>query len=204
MKDKTTRFDTAPPRPENVPMSIARAACHVAVLGCAALLWGCGQAGVSGAGPTVVLTAAPAITIVAGSPVPAATVTPAGSAAPATSAAPAASASPGAAAPGYLEGRAAIGPLQPVERVGVPTPTPPPAVCTARSLAIDAADGRTPVTTVQLQPDCTYQVALPPGTYVVRLAQRPGIGGSKDLPKTVTIASGQTTRLDISIDTGIR
>ncbi|HEX5505505.1 MAG TPA: hypothetical protein VFW96_23000 [Thermomicrobiales bacterium] len=182
-------------------MSIARAACHVAVLGCAALLWGCGQPGVAGAG----VTAAPAATVApVGSPVPVATATRAGSPAPAASAAPVASASPGAVAPGYLEGRAAIGPLQPVERVGVPTPTPPPAVCTARSLAIDAADGRTPVTTVRLQPDCTYRVALPPGTYVVRLAQQPGIGGSKDLPKTVTIASGQTTRLDIAIDTGIR
>ncbi|HET8632095.1 MAG TPA: hypothetical protein VFL91_32100 [Thermomicrobiales bacterium] len=180
-------------------MPIARVACHVAVLGCAALLWACGQAGVPGAGPTAVTTTAPAATVaLTGSPVPAATGTRAGSPSPA------ASASPGAAAPGYLEGRAAIGPLQPVERVGVPTPTPPPAVCTARALAIDAADGRTPVATVQLQPDCTYRVALPPGIYVVRLAQRPGIGGSKDLPKTVTIASGQTTRLDISIDTGIR
>ena len=40
--------------------------------------------------------------------------------------------------PGYLEGRVSIGPLQPVERVGVPPPTPSPAACTSRGLvAVD-------------------------------------------------------------------
>ena len=34
--------------------------------------------------------------------------------------------------------------------------------------------------------------------------QRRGIDSSKDLPYTVTISAGQTTRLDSSIDTGIR
>jgi hypothetical protein len=104
---------------------------------------------------------------------------------------------------GYLEGRASIGPLAPVERVGVPSPTPPPQVCTSRGLAIFRADGRTLVTSFNLQADCTYRVALPPGEYVVRL--KPGVFGfSKDLPKTVQIESGRTTRLDLHIDTGIR
>jgi hypothetical protein len=44
---------------------------------------------------------------------------------------------------------------------------------------------------------------LAPGTYRVEL-QRRGIDISKDLPQTVTISTGNTTRLDISIDTGIR
>jgi len=77
-------------------------------------------------------------------------------------------------------------------------------VCTARGLTIYRADGRTEVTSFDLQPDCTYRVALPPGAYVVALKQPQGIGGSKDLPKTVTIESGKTVRLDVSIDTGIR
>jgi hypothetical protein len=38
----------------------------------------------------------------------------------------------------------------------------------------------------------------------VSALQRRGIDSSKDLPQTVTISTGQTTRLDISIDTGIR
>ncbi|MGN6698256.1 MAG: hypothetical protein ACTHMR_08860, partial [Thermomicrobiales bacterium] len=84
-------------------------------------------------------------------------------------------------------------------------PTPPPAVCTARALTVYTADGPTAVTTINLQPDCTFQVALAPGTYVVRLAgQQNGPGRARNLPQTIQITAGQTTQLDISIDTGIR
>jgi hypothetical protein len=107
------------------------------------------------------------------------------------------------AAMGFLEGRASIGPLQPVERVGVPASTPSPAACTARGLVVFDAQTGAEATRVDLAPDCTYRVALSPGTYRVEL-QRRGIDRSKDLPQTVTISGGQTTRLDISIDTGIR
>ena len=108
-----------------------------------------------------------------------------------------------AAADGYLEGKAAIGPLQPVQRVGVPPPTPSPGVCTARGLVVYSADGRTEVVRFSFGPDCLYRVALPPGDYRVELA-RSGIDISKDLPQTVTITSGQVTLLDVNIDTGIR
>jgi len=104
---------------------------------------------------------------------------------------------------GYLEGRASIGPLQPVERVGVPAPTPPPAACTARGLVVLEARTGAEASRFDLASDCTYRVALSPGTYRVEL-QRRGIDSSKDLPQTVTISAGQTTQLDISIDTGIR
>ncbi|MFI5267425.1 MAG: hypothetical protein ACHQ7M_08620, partial [Chloroflexota bacterium] len=46
-----------------------------------------------------------------------------------------------AAATGYLAGHVTIGPLQPVERVGVPSPTPPPAACTARRLLVTPSGG---------------------------------------------------------------
>ena len=105
---------------------------------------------------------------------------------------------------GYLEGKADIGPLVPVEKVGVPPPTPSPAVCTARGLTVRDAKTGAEVARFNLQPDCTYRVALKPGTYIVDLQRTQGIGGSKDLPKTVEIESGKTVRLDISIDTGIR
>ena len=100
---------------------------------------------------------------------------------------------------GYLEGHASIGPLQPVERIGVPTPTPPPAACTGRGLVITSAE----VQRIAFGADCTYRVSLPPGSYRVELDRR-GIDTSRDLPRTVTIQAGQTTRLDVSIDTGIR
>ena len=44
---------------------------------------------------------------------------------------------------GYLEGRASIGPPQPVERIGVPAPRPSPAGCTARGLVLAAGDAAT-------------------------------------------------------------
>jgi hypothetical protein len=103
---------------------------------------------------------------------------------------------------GYLEGRASIGPLRPVERVGVPPPTPSPATCTARGLVV-YADSGAGVVRVSFAPDCTYRLELPPGNYRVELDRR-GIDISKNLPQNVTITNGQVTRLDVSIDTGIR
>jgi hypothetical protein len=109
----------------------------------------------------------------------------------------------GTAAVGFLQGQVTIGPLQPVEQAGVPPPTPSPALCTAQVFIVDAADGATEATRFPLQPDCSYRVSLPPGTYVVRLAPL-GIERAGNLPATVQIAPGATTRLDVSIDTGIR
>jgi len=63
---------------------------------------------------------------------------------------------------GFLEGQVTIGPLTPVERVGVPTPTPSAQVCTSRGLTIYAQDGATEVTSFQFQPDCSYRVSLCP------------------------------------------
>jgi hypothetical protein len=59
------------------------------------------------------------------------------------------------------------------------------------------------VATVTADPETGYVVSLKPGTYVVDIPHQ-GVGGSRELPKTVTIRSGETVRLDISIDTGIR
>jgi hypothetical protein len=65
-----------------------------------------------------------------------------------------------------------------------------------------AASGQL-VQRLAFDPDCTYRVMLAPGDYRVELDAR-GIDRSNDLPRTVTIANGQTTRLDVTIDTGIR
>ncbi|HLF28538.1 MAG TPA: carboxypeptidase-like regulatory domain-containing protein [Anaerolineae bacterium] len=104
---------------------------------------------------------------------------------------------------GYLEGKVRIGPLEPVESVDKPTASAPPEVYTSRSINIFQADGQTLVTDVSINPDGTYRVALPPGAYVVDIAAT-GIDRGIDLPKTITIESGQTVTLDIAIDTGIR
>jgi hypothetical protein len=102
---------------------------------------------------------------------------------------------------GTLTGKVSIGPLCPVEPCTVPHERLVAAYA-ARPITISTPDGIV-ITTVTADPESGYTVALKPGTYVVTI-QKQGIGGSSDLPATVTIRSGETVRLDISIDTGIR
>lgn len=104
---------------------------------------------------------------------------------------------------GYLTGRVSIGPLVPVERVGVPSPTPAPEVYAARSINIFKPDGATLVVNVKIAADGSYRVALPPGDYVVALA-RSGMDRASGLPKPIMIESGKTVQVDVDIDTGIR
>jgi hypothetical protein len=102
---------------------------------------------------------------------------------------------------GTLTGYLTIGPLCPVE----PCTTSHDQIVTAyaaRPIMI-TTEGGTFIRSVTADPDSGYSVALEPGTYVVDIRHQ-GIGGSGDLPKTVTIHPGETVRLDISIDTGIR
>lgn len=49
-----------------------------------------------------------------------------------------------------------------------------------------------------------FAIAVPPGTYLVTMQARPGMGMARNLPATVTVKSSQTTRLDIHLDTGLR
>ena len=49
-----------------------------------------------------------------------------------------------------------------------------------------------------------FAIAVPPGTYVVTLEPRSGMGIARNLPATVTVKSDQKTRLDIHLDTGLR
>jgi hypothetical protein len=102
---------------------------------------------------------------------------------------------------GILTGKVSIGPLCPVEPCTVPHDRLVAAYA-ARPITISTPDG-TFVTTVTADPESGYTVALKAGTYVVAIPKQ-GIGGSPDLPATVTIRSGETVVLNISIDTGIR
>jgi uncharacterized protein YcnI len=102
---------------------------------------------------------------------------------------------------GTLNGKVSIGPLCPVEPCTIPHDRLVAAYA-ARPITISTPDGIV-VTTVTADPESGYTVTLKQGTYIVTL-QKQGIGGSPDLPATVTIRSGETVVLDISIDTGIR
>jgi len=104
---------------------------------------------------------------------------------------------------GILTGHVDIGPLTPVEQVGVPTPTPAPEVYAARQIVIYAADGKTEITKVAINSKGEYQVTLVAGTYWIDI-NHSGMDRGIDLPKKIEILTGQITALDISIDTGIR
>lgn len=105
--------------------------------------------------------------------------------------------------PGILQGHVSIGPLTPVERVGVPTPTVSADIYAAQQIMIYQPDGKTVVSRITPDAKGDYSVTLAPGQYVVNMV-RQGIQRARDLPATVTVESGKTARLDISIDTGIR
>jgi hypothetical protein len=102
---------------------------------------------------------------------------------------------------GVLEGHVTIGPLVPVVREGEPTPGLE--VYAAYPIIIYARDGKTEIARAQVDASGNFCVVLPVGTYVVDIVHR-GIGGGKGLPREVLIASGQVTRVDVEIDTGIR
>ena len=102
---------------------------------------------------------------------------------------------------GTLAGNVSIGPLCPVEPCTV-SHDRLVAAYEARPITISSTGG-TVVSTVIADPETGYLVVLKPGTYIVDIPHQ-GAGGSRDLPRTVTIRSGETVRLDISIDTGIR
>lgn len=108
---------------------------------------------------------------------------------------------------GVLEGEVRIGPICPVEKEGQLCPTPPE-VYEARKIIVNDDDGNW-ITTVDIVPISRedgrgkYRVELEAGTYLVDI-NRIGIDSSGDVPTQVEIRSGETTTLNIGIDTGIR
>ncbi len=115
-------------------------------------------------------------------------------------------ASPAQSGTGMLAGNVTVGPLSPVERIGVSPTAPPPEVFTSRSLIVYAADGTTKVADVPIRAaglHGMYSISLEPGTYVLD-APHAGIGHASPLPKTIVIEGGKTTIVDVDIDTGIR
>jgi hypothetical protein len=103
---------------------------------------------------------------------------------------------------GLLIGKVNVGPLTPVERLGVPTPIPPPEVFTSRGIIIYNQNG-TLVKTLYFNPDGTYSAPLPIGTYRIELIQT-GFEHASELPAMVLIQENQTVILNLTIDTGLR
>jgi hypothetical protein len=102
---------------------------------------------------------------------------------------------------GTLTGNVTIGPLCPVEPCTV-TPERLTAAYAARTIVVSIPREAVIAEAVP-DPYTGYSFILKPGTYIVDIKHQ-GIDRSPELPKTVTIRAGETIRLDISIDTGIR
>ena len=108
---------------------------------------------------------------------------------------------------GTLEGTVTIGPIWPVERPGENPPVPPE-VFEARKIMVYDKDGSKLIQKVDIEQidqsqEGHYSVQLKPGRYVVDI-NNIGIDRSADVPKEIEIQAGQTVKLDIDIDTGIR
>ncbi len=106
---------------------------------------------------------------------------------------------------GFLTGKVSIGPLCPVERFPPdPRCQPTPETFKAWPLAVYASN-HVKVAALAPQADGAYKVELPAGEYVVDLVNRqPGGLGARNLPAPASVRAGETTPLDVDIDTGIR
>jgi hypothetical protein len=103
---------------------------------------------------------------------------------------------------GTLAGHVTIGPLCPVEPCHVSGEQLAQAYA-ARQVTVYSEDEEEIVQMVTIGPDGEYRVGLPPGRYQVDVTHD-GIGARTGVPAVVTILPGQTTVVNITIDTGIR
>lgn len=105
---------------------------------------------------------------------------------------------------GVLQGHVSIGPLHggPVRTEDL-NATVPPELYAERPLLIYAENGESLLHQVNVNAAGDYWVELPPGRYVVSITL-PGRERSGNVPAAVEIRAGETTLLDIAIDTGLR
>ena len=99
---------------------------------------------------------------------------------------------------GVLAGAITIGPLCPVE----PCDRPIGDLYSSRSLLLINDDGV--VSKLALGAGGTFHAVLPTGRYTIDLTECEFLGCSTALPRTLAIQPGETTTLDIDIDTGVR
>lgn len=103
---------------------------------------------------------------------------------------------------GQLEGQVTIGPIWPVERPSEKREIPCE-VYEARKIMVYDRSGNRLIEQVDIDCKGHYQVYLKPATYTVDI-NRLGIDHSSEVPTQIEIRSGETVRLNIDIDTGIR
>ena len=101
---------------------------------------------------------------------------------------------------GVLTGNVLRGPVTSVVVVGSNSSTP---VAGAKVIASKPGGGPE-VASASTDGEGAYRVFLPSGTYVVTVGAGTSFLFSKDLPATVSVTEGQTTILNVMLDTGIR
>lgn len=104
---------------------------------------------------------------------------------------------------GVLEGQVTIGPMVPALPEGQPQPTPRPEDYAAREVVVLNGNGIGEVARVSIDASGHYRIMLLPGLYQIDI-NHAGTDRAESFPRSVTIVAGETTTLDIDIDTGIR
>jgi hypothetical protein len=106
-----------------------------------------------------------------------------------------------------LQGGVTIGPLTPVQQVGV-CPTAAPGVFAARKIMVYDESGKklvreAAITQIDSSANGYYTVLLAPGSYTIDI-NRTGMDRAEGLPKKISVSADETITIDVSIDTGIR
>jgi hypothetical protein len=71
-------------------------------------------------------------------------------------------------------------------------------------LIILSRDQKKEIARVTADENGKYRLALPPGNYILDVQGRPPKGHVRAKPQRFTVASNQTVRVDMDIDTGVR
>src|SRR4029079_11371874 len=103
---------------------------------------------------------------------------------------------------GRLSGVVTIGPNCPVETITAPCPPSPDAYALRKVLVYDEAKTKL-LNTVDIDSQGAYLIDLAPGRYTVDV-KKAGIDRASGVPAVVQLEADCDTKLDISIDTGIR
>ncbi len=105
-------------------------------------------------------------------------------------------------ASGTLKGSVTVGPVCPVETPGYPC-TPTPEMYAAAQVFVYLMDKTTLVKAIIPDAKGNFSVSLPAGKYFVDMIHQT-IGGTTGVPTTITIKSGQSVTLKLTVDTGLR
>jgi hypothetical protein len=108
------------------------------------------------------------------------------------------------AASGFLEGHLRILAFKDVELAEGNAPKFSGGNYAEYPLIILSGDGKKEIARVTADENGKYRLALPPGDYILDVQGRQPKGHVRAKPQRFTVASNQTVRVDMNVDTGIR